>query len=60
VTDEQINKVIDNATVELINQYLGPAAKYIPKDMMDYINNSVREESKILSEIAALNQTARP
>ena len=57
VTDEQINNVIDNATVELINQYLGPAAQFIPKDMIDYINNSAREESKILSEIAAINQT---
>ena len=57
VTDEQINNVTDNATVEQINQYLGPAAQFIPKDMIDYIDNSVREESKILSEIAALNQT---
>jgi len=57
VTDEQINNIIENATVEQINQYIGPAAQFIPKDMIDYINNSVQEESKILSEIAALNQT---
>ena len=56
VTDDQINNVLDSATVEQINQYLGPAAQFISKDMIDYINNSAREESKILSEIAALNQ----
>ena len=56
VTDEQINSVIESATLEQINQYLGPAAQFIPKDMINYINNSVQEESKILSEIDSLTQ----